>query len=130
MLVLAGPEERKNIAMLLRAYCGAFEGAGPKLVVAGTLNDQDERACEKMRAPGIRLHPTDEQLRELYSGAFAVLIPSLAEGFGLTALEAMACGAAVIASNTSRASGDVRGRGDAGAAGRECVAGSLAHDRR
>ena len=41
----------------------------------------------------------DEELVRFYSGALAVLIPSRYEGFGLPALEAMACGAPVIASN-------------------------------
>jgi len=37
----------------------------------------------------------------LYAGAAAFLFPSLYEGFGLPPLEAMACGAPVIASNAS-----------------------------
>lgn len=41
----------------------------------------------------------DEDLPALYSGAELVLYPSLAEGFGLPALEAMACGTPVLASN-------------------------------
>jgi glycosyltransferase involved in cell wall biosynthesis len=40
----------------------------------------------------------DEELARLYSGALAVLYPSLYEGFGLPVLEAMQCGAAVFLS--------------------------------
>lgn len=41
----------------------------------------------------------DEELPRLYAAARVVLVPSLAEGFGLPALEAAACGAAVLASD-------------------------------
>jgi glycosyltransferase involved in cell wall biosynthesis len=43
----------------------------------------------------------DDDLAPLYSGAEAFVFPSLYEGFGLPALEAMQCGCPVIASNTS-----------------------------
>jgi glycosyltransferase involved in cell wall biosynthesis len=41
---------------------------------------------------------SDEQLVSLYAGASCLAIPSLHEGFGLPALEAMAAGTAVVAS--------------------------------
>jgi glycosyltransferase involved in cell wall biosynthesis len=40
-----------------------------------------------------------EQLAELYRRAAAVLVPSEAEGFGLPVIEALACGAVVVASD-------------------------------
>jgi glycosyltransferase involved in cell wall biosynthesis len=99
-LFVGGPEPRKNAATLLGAFHGAFAVAGPELVVAGTLNDADERACGEI-ASAHRVRANDERLRELYSGALAVLVPSIAEGFGFSAIEAMACGAPVIASDAA-----------------------------
>src|SRR6266702_4394195 len=43
--------------------------------------------------------PTDEDLRRLYSGAAALLFPSLYEGFGWPLIEAQCCGCPVITSN-------------------------------
>lgn len=46
-------------------------------------------------------HVPDDDLPFLYSGALALIIPSFSEGFGLPALEAMACGTTVISSETT-----------------------------
>jgi glycosyltransferase involved in cell wall biosynthesis len=43
----------------------------------------------------------DEELIELYNAAELFVYPSLYEGFGLPVLEAMACGAPVVVSNSS-----------------------------
>ena len=54
--------------------------------------------------PGLRVlgEVPDEQLPRLYSGALAFVYPSFYEGFGLPVLEAMQCGACVIASSAIR----------------------------
>jgi glycosyltransferase involved in cell wall biosynthesis len=87
--------------MLFEAYDAAFAAGGPQLVVAGALSEDAQRRLAQMHAPHVRVDADDSQLRELYSGALAVLVPSLAEGFGLPAIEAMACGAPVIAADAS-----------------------------
>jgi glycosyltransferase involved in cell wall biosynthesis len=48
-----------------------------------------------------RPYATDGEVVSLYRGARMLLLPSLYEGFGLTALEAMACGTPVVAGNLS-----------------------------
>lgn len=93
-LFLAAPEKRKNARLLFDAYARAFPHGEPALIVAGS-------AGTPLPAGAQALRPNDEDLRALYSGALAVLVPSLAEGYGLPAAEAMACGAPVLASNSS-----------------------------
>jgi glycosyltransferase involved in cell wall biosynthesis len=59
--------------------------------------------------PGLHLlgEVSEARLAELYSGAVAFVYPSLYEGFGLPVLEAMQCGACVIASRAvAEAAGD------------------------
>jgi glycosyltransferase involved in cell wall biosynthesis len=102
VLFVAGPDARKNAQMFFDAYDAAFaDTQTPALVVAGTLNEADEARFSRMRAPRERVKPSDEELRELYSGALAVAVPSLAEGYGLPAVEAMACGAPVLAADAA-----------------------------
>ena len=43
----------------------------------------------------------DDSLRALHAGAVACVLPSACEGFGLPAVEAAACGAAVVATTES-----------------------------
>jgi alpha-1,3-rhamnosyl/mannosyltransferase len=53
---------------------------------------------ERVRLPGF---VPDPELRHLYGGARALVLPSLEEGFGLPAVEAAACGTPCIATQNS-----------------------------
>ena len=101
ILVVAGPDERKNIPTLIRAFARAFPNGDCTLQIAGTLSAKDTWMLERSNIRYERSKPSDEELRELYCGALGVAVPSSAEGYGLMAVEAMACGAPVIASNAS-----------------------------
>ena len=86
-------EPRKNIARLLEAWREVRRTAAVELVLVGRNHDHAQE-------PGLRVlgEVPDSDLPGLYCGALACVYPSLYEGFGLPVLEAMQCGALVIAS--------------------------------
>ncbi|HET6172427.1 MAG TPA: glycosyltransferase family 1 protein [Gaiellales bacterium] len=118
VLCVGALQARKNVPLAIEAY-SLLTGRGTdcELVVAG--GDKGGRldvldAILRTRLTGrVHLvgHVEDEELPALYSGARALLFPSLYEGFGIPALEAMAAGTPVIASNTTGLAETV---GDAG----------------
>ncbi|MDP9018482.1 MAG: glycosyltransferase family 4 protein [Candidatus Eremiobacteraeota bacterium] len=101
VLFVAGPEPRKNAPVLFEAFERSFLKLDIGLTVAGTLSAQDEERLARCNFHHTRVRPTDIELRDLYANALAVAVPSRREGLGLVALEAMACGAAVLAANTA-----------------------------
>lgn len=97
-------EPRKNLGRLFEAWKDAqVKLAGYSLVVVGeagaVFRGKGFSAMpEKSQFPG---YIPDADLPALYAGAQALIAPSLYEGFCLPALEAMACGTPVIASNVT-----------------------------
>ncbi len=101
-------EPRKNILTLVRAFEELLRTTTlrPQLVVAGRkgwLTDELFAHIESSTL-GDRLHMTgyvsDSDLRALYSSCRVMAFPALYEGSGLPPLEAMACGAPVVTSDT------------------------------
>ena len=108
LLCVGSLEPRKNLGRLLAAWHKAQTAAPDEMVLVvagGSANLRVFESAEFGTVPP-RVHFTgyvsDEFLPSLYSGAVALLYPSLYEGFGLPPLEAMACGTPVVTSrNTS-----------------------------
>lgn len=95
-------QPRKNLIRLIEA--ASHQSSVIPLVLAGRAGWLSEEILETARAaPHVRLlaYVPDADLAGLYAGAAAFVFPSLYEGFGFPALEAMACGTPVICSNTS-----------------------------
>jgi glycosyltransferase involved in cell wall biosynthesis len=90
-------EPRKNLEILVEAWREVRRRHPIDLVLAGR---RRKDAPDFEEEPGLRLagEVPDAELAGLYSGALAFVYPSLYEGFGLPVIEAMQCGAGVIAS--------------------------------
>jgi glycosyltransferase involved in cell wall biosynthesis len=107
LLYVGGLSPHKNLPRLVEAFARA-SGDDVRLVLTGDVHDVFHTCVPAIRATidghglGDRVLLTgfvpDEDLVFLYGRAYALMQPSLLEGFGLPAVEAMACGTPVIAS--------------------------------
>ena len=105
------PDLRKNVPHAIHAFArAAHEGRDvtPSLVLTGLPGRGSNRIDEAIaKYPDLRDrfvitgYIPDDDLAPLYTGARALVYPSVYEGFGLPPLEAMQCGTPVITSNTS-----------------------------
>lgn len=97
VLYVGTAKRNKNLRTLLAAHGPQH----PPLVLAGAGEAELGRAG-LTPSKGSRVialgRVSDETLRALYGGTVALVLPSLYEGVGFTALEAMACGAAIVSS--------------------------------
>ena len=108
VLYVGGNDFRKNMDGALRAFAQL-----PRQIIAKhqlVLNDVGDETIfrNKLRTLGLEdadvviiRRTTDQELVMLYNLCKLFIFPSLYEGFGLPVLEAMSCGAPVIASNNS-----------------------------
>lgn len=102
-------EPRKNIELLVQGYKRLVTMGKTKehLVLVGRLGWGYDELLKQMESPEIqnRVHLVgyvhQKDLPLLYAGATLFVYPSLQEGFGFPPLEAMACGAPTISSQTS-----------------------------
>jgi glycosyltransferase involved in cell wall biosynthesis len=102
LLFIGTREPRKNLARLLQAWA-LIQPEYPQsmLVVAGEQNANFAAGDQHTGLLGVLYtgYIPEPYLPALYSGARLFLLPSLTEGFGLPALEAMACGTPVLAAD-------------------------------
>lgn len=103
LLFVSSLEPRKNIDLLIDAL--ALAATDIPLVLVGWRGWGEKRWFEKIKDKNLKNrifltgHVPDHDLRAIYTGAQALVYPSLYEGFGLPIVEAMACNCPVICSD-------------------------------
>lgn len=122
VMYTGGIDHRKNIEGLIRAYVQLPKQlrTSHQLAIVCSIQPASRSALEQLaKKVGLKADElvltgfvSEEDLLTLYNLCKAFVFPSWHEGFGLPALEAMCCGRAVIAANTSSLP-EVIGRDDA-----------------
>jgi glycosyltransferase involved in cell wall biosynthesis len=110
LLYVGGISPHKNLQSLMRVFCKLTSTTpGYKLVLAGDYEKDSffsdfSELSELAKNLQMKDHVVftgyvnDSELAHLYNSAALFVLPSLQEGFGLSAVEAMACGTPIVAS--------------------------------
>jgi glycosyltransferase involved in cell wall biosynthesis len=112
ILYVGGISPHKNLEVLVDAYAALRQSStaqDTQLVLVGDFQHDvfySSYSTLKLRIDRLGLGDhvaftgfvADDDLPHFYNAALVVVLPSVAEGFGLPALEAMACGTPVVAS--------------------------------
>lgn len=104
LLAVASANRNKNLPRLVEAFARLPAADRPVLVLAGGQSAAGFLTQGDARLPDDVLQipsPTDAALKALYQHAAALVTPSLYEGFGLPALEAMRLGCPVVAADAA-----------------------------
>jgi len=109
VLFMGAIEPRKNVARLIKAFGRAVHEAEipHELVICGPAGWRNDDVRAAWLASPVRdrirfaSYVPDQDVPLWYAGADVLAYPSLSEGFGLPALEAMACGTPVVTSDCS-----------------------------
>jgi glycosyltransferase involved in cell wall biosynthesis len=106
LLNVGSNNARKNISTILEVVA-VLQGENFPIhfwKVGADFNEEQKRFIQKHNLDSYVTYlgqPDEDSLITIYNAADALMAPSLYEGFGLTILEAMACGTVAIAANTT-----------------------------